>query len=716
MSSLRILITNKSFAIRGGAELYVRDLVEALLARGHSPLVYTTDPGEVSVEIRALSVPVIEDLNLLATPPDIIHGQDHVQTITALLHFPGVPAVFFCHGWTAWEAAAPHFPRLLRYVAVDHLCRDRMIFEHGIPEDRIQVIFNFVDLLRFKARDPLPRYPRRALIFSNYANENNSVRAIREACSRAGIEVDVIGSSAGNTCTEPESLLREYDLVFARGRSALEALAVGAAVVLCGAERAGPMVTTGEFEWLRPLNFGFRALRDPVNADFLERQIARYDAEDAAKVSRMVRAGAGRDEAVNRIVSLYRDVVAENAVRGQPDVNEESRAAAAYLRWLAPTFKTVYAIENRASLAESALEQLRTELGQLRASLVERDQALQALPALSKEEQDRLVQQLAANEEVIAQLSLKARAMESQVEEACRNVAEKENQVERITNSLGWRLLSRYGRIKYGVLLPAYKSIVGPFKAESHDKNDQGEVSPATNKDQDNTRSELTSTHQENQLTAQPSIMTEVFSNIYHRRAWGEDCESVSGPGSSVARTSVFRDAISALLKELNVRTLLDAGCGDFNWMKLVNLDLERYIGVDVVSELISENQRQYRNATRTFLNLDISKDKLPRADLILSRDCLVHFSFKDGSATIKNFRESGSTYLLTTTFPCFDKNADIDTGGWRHLNFQAAPFNFPEPLKLIEENQTNAGGVDVLKYLGLWALRDIAPPGDLDN
>src|SRR6266550_601719 len=98
-SKLRILITNKSFAIRGGTELYVRDLAEGLLARGHLPIVYTTDPGEVSTEIRGLSVPVIEDLNLLATPPDIIHGQDHVQTITALLHFPGVPAVFFCHGW-----------------------------------------------------------------------------------------------------------------------------------------------------------------------------------------------------------------------------------------------------------------------------------------------------------------------------------------------------------------------------------------------------------------------------------------------------------------------------------------------------------------------------------------------------------------------------------------------------------------------------------------
>ena len=455
---MRILITNKSFAIRGGAELYVRDLAEGLLVRGHLPIVYTTDPGEVATEIRALSVPVIEDLNLLATPPDIIHGQDHVQTMTALLHFRGLPAVFFCHGWTAWEAAAPHFPRLLRYVAVDHLCRDRMVFEHGIPENRIEVIFNFVDLLRFKSRGPLPRYPRRALVFSNYANENNSVRAIREACGRAGISVDVAGSSSGNTSVEPGALLRDYDVVFAKGRSALEALAVGAAVVLCGKYGAGPMVTTSEFDRLRPLNFGFRALRDPVNADVLERQLGRYDAEDAAKVSRLVRASAGRDQTVDQIISLYQDVITENASRGEADADEEARAAATYLRWLAPTFKTVYDIENRAASAESALDQVRAEFDQVRASLADRDQ------------------QLAVKADAIKDLSEQVGARTSQLEVVAKSLAAKETQLERITNSLGWRLLSRYGQIKYSALLPAYKSIGRVFRSEPRTRSDRGDV------------------------------------------------------------------------------------------------------------------------------------------------------------------------------------------------------------------------------------------------
>ncbi len=206
--------------------------------------------------------------------------------------------------------------------------------------------------------------------------------------------------------------------------------------------------------------------------------------------------------------------------------------------------------------------------------------------------------------------------------------------------------------------------------------------------------------------------MKEVFFDIYRRRAWGEDCESVSGPGSSSARTSSFRDAIAVLLRELKARTLLDAGCGDFNWMKLVQLDVEQYFGVDVVPELISVNQRLYGNADRTFITLDLSRDPLPKTDLILSRDCLVHFSFRDIFAAINNFRDTEATYLLTTTFPGIDVNLDVVTGGWRYLNLQMPPFNFPEPLKLIEENRIVSEGVTIVKYLGLWHLRDIPLPG----
>src|SRR4051812_40372726 len=122
---MRVLLTNNTLNERAGSELYVRDVALCLLRRGHSPVAYSTQLGPVANELRAATVPVIDDLSLLAAPPDVIHGQHHVDAMTAMLRFPDVPAVYFCHGWLPWEEMAPLFPSVRRYVAVDDLCVER---------------------------------------------------------------------------------------------------------------------------------------------------------------------------------------------------------------------------------------------------------------------------------------------------------------------------------------------------------------------------------------------------------------------------------------------------------------------------------------------------------------------------------------------------------------------------------------------------------------
>jgi hypothetical protein len=346
---LRVLITNNTLANRAGTELYVRDLATALLDRGHTPIAFSTVLGDVARELRASTIPVIDSLDALVTPPDIIHGHHHVETMMALLHFANTPAIYFCHGWLPWQEAPPRFPRILRYVAVDHTCRDRLTFESGIPENRIRVLFNFVDLERFAPRSPLPARPRRALIFSNSPSDQAQKKAVREACQRAGIALDVIGSSSGKVSSNPGKVLGNYDIVFAKGRSALEGLAVGTAVVLCDAAGVGPMVTTHELDKLRPLNFGIRTLRQSLSVNALERQIARYDADDAAEVSKRIRAIAGRDLVIDDLLALYQEVM-EEFQETQFDPMADERAAADYLRWLSPRLK-----ENDRLHAERAL-------------------------------------------------------------------------------------------------------------------------------------------------------------------------------------------------------------------------------------------------------------------------------------------------------------------------------------------------------------------------
>jgi len=336
---MRVLITNNTLGQRAGSELYVRDLATALIARGHTPIAYSTRLGEVAEELRLATVPVIDDLDTLATPPDIIHGQHHVETMTALLRFPGTPAIFLCHGWLPWEEAPPRFPRILRYVAVDNTCRDRLLFEHAIPEAKTRVLLNFVDLSRFRPRRPLPDSPKRALVFSNQVSEHSGLEPVREACHRLGMSLDVVGRAAGNPTAQPEKILGDYDIVFAKARAALEAMAVGAAVVLYDTSGAGPMVTTPDLERLRAVNFGLRALRAPNDAETLALEIARYDAHDAAEVSRRIRATADREQTVDELISLYREVIAEYRSRAADDPLDEERAAAAYLRRLGDRLK-----------------------------------------------------------------------------------------------------------------------------------------------------------------------------------------------------------------------------------------------------------------------------------------------------------------------------------------------------------------------------------------
>ena len=193
------------------------------------------------------------------------------------------------------------------------------------------VLLNAVDLERFEPRAPLPERPKRALV---YSNSDSHFSAIEAACARAGLELDVLGAKAGNAAVRPELELPRYDLVFAKARCALEALAVGTAVVLCDAVGAGPLVTTENLGRLRRLNFGIRALDGPVEPEPLLEQIERYDAADAAEVASRVRATAGLDALVDELLGLYGDVIEEHRSAGTADREAEGRAAAAYVRSL----------------------------------------------------------------------------------------------------------------------------------------------------------------------------------------------------------------------------------------------------------------------------------------------------------------------------------------------------------------------------------------------
>ena len=367
MKRLRVLVTCRTLARRSGSEAYARDLALGLLRRGHQPIVYCPDPGPAAEDLLAASIAVVSDLSALGEPPDIIHANHHPEGLTALLRFVETPAVHVCHAWHADEANPLRFPRVLRYIAVDDTCRERLIDREGIDPQRISVQRNAVDLARFRPRAALPARPARALVFSNSVAEHAYADVVRAACAEAGIELDVAGGH--RSVAAPETQLPRYDLVFAKARCALEAAAVGCAVVLCDWAGGGPLLTAENAAALWERNFGIRALRDEVTIDHLRHEIRRFDSQDAARVRDWVRQHAALDGAIDGLLELYEQVLAEHAAAPEPDRVAELEAAAAYLQAEVPKWSAV------ADLRRDYEESCQTREGLRRAATEQREAA-----------------------------------------------------------------------------------------------------------------------------------------------------------------------------------------------------------------------------------------------------------------------------------------------------------------------------------------------------
>ncbi len=204
------------------------------------------------------------------------------------------------------------------------------------------------------------------------------------------------------------------------------------------------------------------------------------------------------------------------------------------------------------------------------------------------------------------------------------------------------------------------------------------------------------------------------FLEIYETNEWGSR-ESRSGRGSDISAVKHVVPIVDAALIFTKARSLLDVGCGCCNWLRGVRMPLENYIGVDIVQPLIDTvaTMRQFPPQWQNceLMQADVVADELPKADLVLARDVLPHFSYADIEAAIRNLASSGAEFLLTTSFECRD-NVDITTGLWRPINLQAEPFSWPSPLKSWSENCPLDGGRYADKFLNLWCISDLPQDG----
>ena len=328
---LRILLAMCYLVHRTGAEMFTRDLALWLRRRGHAVTILATAFGDMADELRHASIACITDVADMAARPDVIIGNTHHETVRALLHFHDVPVLTICHDRSAEHGRPPQFSQVVRHIAVDENCAERLVHEFGIEREHIELIQNGVDLSHFLPRTPLPAAPRSALVFSNYASHDAQLEEIRAACAERGLTLDVIGSGTGNHLPDPAAALGRYDVVFGKGRCATEALVSGnAVVVLDPSSGMGEMVTAATVAHARRWNFGRALMTRPITRQNVMAELDKFDAEDAGEAAAWMRANGGLDATLCALETCVQRVTDGREIIAVP-AEQRAREMARYM-------------------------------------------------------------------------------------------------------------------------------------------------------------------------------------------------------------------------------------------------------------------------------------------------------------------------------------------------------------------------------------------------
>lgn len=331
---LKILLTNFRLAERTGSECVTVDLATGLRERGHEVAVYTPEIGPLGERFLAeTGIPVVSKPEDAPWVPDVIHGQHLLPTTLALLAFPTVPVVYYCHGYGPLEERPPVHPHVRRWLAPSPRFQGWFAKEFGIPEEQFVLATNFVDTAKFRPSADRGPGRRRALLYHTNLRRGAEVGILQQGCREAGWSFDAVGSAFGGGTDAPELLLPRYEVVFTSGRSALEALACGCRVVIVGEGRLSPVLTPETYEAALAVNFAsvpeHGELYEAAVVGALQAVVASAEPEGASTgLIGRVRHEHSLNVALDRMEALYAEVVGEPLPASDPGRDQEALHAA----------------------------------------------------------------------------------------------------------------------------------------------------------------------------------------------------------------------------------------------------------------------------------------------------------------------------------------------------------------------------------------------------
>ena len=165
------------------------------------------------------------------------------------------------------------------------------------------------------------------------------------------------------------------------------------------------------------------------------------------------------------------------------------------------------------------------------------------------------------------------------------------------------------------------------------------------------------------------------FEKIYKEHTW----EFGSGEGSLEKHTKGYRQFLQKFLFSNNIKSVVDFGCGDFQFSKLINWDSIQYKGIDIVESVINRNKNIHESINIRFYFSNNNFKNIPNADLLIVKDVLQHWSNQsiiEFLPIIKNYK-----FVLITNCVGVDPlhktiNNDIEDGSFRCLDLMKPPFS----------------------------------------
>lgn len=168
------------------------------------------------------------------------------------------------------------------------------------------------------------------------------------------------------------------------------------------------------------------------------------------------------------------------------------------------------------------------------------------------------------------------------------------------------------------------------------------------------------------------------FSAIYQNGVWGKNKDGLgcSGSGSTAKNTELYRIYLELFLENNQIKSVVDIGCGDWEFSQLINWNSIKYTGYDVVKSVIENNTKNYSKPSIKFVNENFLTADLPKADLLICKDVFQHLSNEEIMAFLPQLKKFKHCIITNDINPAIANNLDTRIGGYRPLDLTKPPFN----------------------------------------